>query len=328
MNVFIITEGNITVGFGHISRCISLYQAFVEKNITPCLIIKGDDSIKNILGDTKYCLIDWLTKIEDLLLKIKGADIIIIDSYLVDYAELLKISLCAKVVVYIDDTNRINYPPGILINSLIHAKEINYYTNQNKKYILGPEYCMLRKEFWNIPKKKQKEEIGTVLVTFGGNDMRDLTPKILKILKNRYPNIKKTVIIGKGFQNIKRIKTFEDKATELLFFPLTIEIINAMLQSDFAITAGGQTLYELACVGVPAITISVAENQEENSKQFSKLGLNSYVGLWNDENLSKNILNSIEKLKSLEVRHKMVNLGYNIIKPDGSRRIIDYLLKI
>ena len=32
MNVFIITEGTKNTGFGHITRCLSLYQAFEERN--------------------------------------------------------------------------------------------------------------------------------------------------------------------------------------------------------------------------------------------------------------------------------------------------------
>ncbi len=31
MKVFIITEGGKNIGFGHINRCLSLYQAFEEK---------------------------------------------------------------------------------------------------------------------------------------------------------------------------------------------------------------------------------------------------------------------------------------------------------
>ena len=31
MKVFIITEGGKNIGFGHITRCLSLYQALKEK---------------------------------------------------------------------------------------------------------------------------------------------------------------------------------------------------------------------------------------------------------------------------------------------------------
>ena len=41
MKVFIITEGGKNIGFGHITRCLSLYQAFEEKGILPKFIINN-----------------------------------------------------------------------------------------------------------------------------------------------------------------------------------------------------------------------------------------------------------------------------------------------
>ena len=44
------------------------------------------------------------------------------------------------------------------------------------------------------------------MVTFGGDDARNMTPKILRFLKNEYPDVRKNVIIGNAFNNIDEIK--------------------------------------------------------------------------------------------------------------------------
>jgi len=41
LKAFIITEGSKNIGFGHITRCISLYQAFEERGIIPEFIINN-----------------------------------------------------------------------------------------------------------------------------------------------------------------------------------------------------------------------------------------------------------------------------------------------
>lgn len=46
MKFFIITEGSKNKGFGHITRCLSLYQAFEEKEIIPEPILNSDDNIE------------------------------------------------------------------------------------------------------------------------------------------------------------------------------------------------------------------------------------------------------------------------------------------
>lgn len=51
MKVFIITEGSKNTGFGHITRCLSLYQAFEERGILPKFMINGDNNIEYLLDN-------------------------------------------------------------------------------------------------------------------------------------------------------------------------------------------------------------------------------------------------------------------------------------
>ena len=92
MKIYFITEGNKNIGFGHITRCVSLYQAFEEKGLSPCLMVNGDESIYNLLKDKKYEIFNWVKNPEDLVDKIKDCDIAIIDSYLATPEMYKKIS--------------------------------------------------------------------------------------------------------------------------------------------------------------------------------------------------------------------------------------------
>jgi len=47
MKVFIIAEGSKNTGFGHITRCLSLYQAFEEKYLKVYSIKNGNIYYKN-----------------------------------------------------------------------------------------------------------------------------------------------------------------------------------------------------------------------------------------------------------------------------------------
>lgn len=126
--------------------------------------------------------------------------------------------------------------------------------------------------------------------------MRNLTPTVLKLLVSTYPELHKKIIIRKGFQNTTEIETLEDHNTELIYYPDAVEMKNVMLESDIAIAAGGQTLYELARVGLPTICVCVAQNQLQNSEGWRKSGFLEYVDLHNDENLLNNLRDAINKL--------------------------------
>ena len=186
--VLILTEGGRNIGFGHITRCTALYQAFEEKGIIPEFIVNGDDSIIDLLVGKNYEIFDWIDEKERLLELIQNVDIAIIDSYLADIDIYETISECVKFPVCLDDNKRLDYPKGIVVNGAIYTEELNYPVKKGVTYLLGPKYMPLRKEFWNVPEKEIKENIESVLITFGGDDMRNMTPGVLRLLKTDSAN--------------------------------------------------------------------------------------------------------------------------------------------
>lgn len=327
MIVFFITEASSRVGFGHISRCISLNNAFIEKNINPCFIVKGDESIEQLINGNKLHLFDWLENTENLFRLINNADVVIIDSYNYDEIIAKRINEIVKLPVFIDDNNRLNYPKGIVINSSVHAKDMNYLNNPEVDYLLGAQFAMLKDAFWDSPNNTIKEEIRTIMITLGINDLHNLTPKLIEVLNENFPEIKKKIIIGIHFENIEEIKQVQDDNCDLIYFPDAEKMKNIMLNSDIAISSGGQTSYELSSLSTPSIIIAVADNQIESAKKLNDIGISVYAGWWEQEDLFDIVLKSIKTLTPIETRRKMIEKSKKLIKPYGSRDIIDFIIK-
>ena len=197
MNVIILTEGGKDYGYGHVARCSSIFQAFVYYNIFPDFIVNGDESIKSILPEINVRNFNWLNDLS----VISKADIVVIDSYLADLDVYNKISSKVPLVVYVDDNNRLNYPEGIVVNGTLDTSSMGYVQRENIKYLVGNDFIPLRKDFWNIPKLKINESIESILITMGGNDLRNLTPELLKLLNDNCPEVNKKIIIADSFEN-------------------------------------------------------------------------------------------------------------------------------
>ena len=63
-------------------------------------------------------------------------------------------------------------------------------------------------------------------------------------------------------------------------------------QYKFAITAGGNTVFERIAAGVPGMTINQLLRQNQFSDFFALKGLNTNLGMWNDyceESLAKHL---------------------------------------
>lgn len=326
MKVLILTEGGKNKGFGHITRCISLYQAFEKKGIRPEFIINGDDSIRGLLKNIRYKTCDWLEERQDLFDIARKFDAVIIDSYFVDFGFYNEISEIVKIAVYLDDDKRIRYPGGIVVNGTVFSEKLNYPKKERVDYLLGNRYALLRREFWEAPKKKIKKNIETIMITFGNDDRRNMASRILKLMVDNYPGLNKKIVVGGNFKSIKEVKTLKDKKTTLLFCPNAEDIKRTMLESDVAISAGGQTLNELARVGVPTVAIGGDGNQLNNIRGWKKAGFIEYAGWWENKDLLNRIIRCIKRLKDKEIRDERSAIGRQFVDGKGAKRIVERIL--
>jgi len=318
LKAIILTEGGKHIGLGHIYRCEAIIAALKKLGVDCSLIINGDSSVKEISINTTFQIKNWL---KDFRAVYKlPAEILVIDSYLATRDILETLSSGFNLAVFIDDFNRLDYPRGLVINSSIGAHLLNYNKRNGINYILGPKYHSLRIEFWNSKKKDVKWDVKNILVTLGGSDMKNLTPSILKILSQK-TEIKKNVIIGKGFSNINEIEESADITCDLIRFPDAQQMNSLMIDADIAISAAGQTLYELASLGVPTIAIAVADNQDLNVRGWSDNDFMEFAGWWDDPDLTTNILKKIDYLKDYETRIKQSKAGQARIDSSGALQL-------
>lgn len=322
-----MTEGGKDIGFGHITRCKSLCQAFEKNGIIPTFITNNNKAVKDLLKDKNHHIFNWSEEQDELFGIIKNADIVIIDSYLADINLYRKVSEIIKVPVYFDDNMRLDYPKGVIVNGNIFAEELNYPTRDEIAYLLGCRYLPLRREFWENTEKEVRWNIKTVMVTFGGDDARSMTPKVLRLLAKEYPDIAKNVVIGKAFQNINEIRAEADDKTKIIYFPDAQGMKNIMIESDIAISLGGQTLYELAAISVPAIAVVVAENQLNNVRGCQKAGFIEYAGWWEDIQFLEGIAQSLKSLQDRELRENMAKIGRSLIDGNGASRVVEEIFK-
>jgi spore coat polysaccharide biosynthesis predicted glycosyltransferase SpsG len=326
MKAVIFTEGGNKIGFGHLTRCLSLHQAFESNSITSKLIIYGDSAVRGLLGKTKFRLLEWMRRETEFLSIVRGANIVVFDSYLTGVEFYRRIASKLKLAVYIDDNNRIKYANGVVVNGSIDAERIKYPVGNS--YLLGVKYQPVRNVFWSVHRKRINKELRSVLVTFGGDDARHMSLKVLNFLNKEYPAFTKNVMIGKGFDGVDELRKIKDPRCKLYYFPDSATMKNVMLDSDIAISAGGQTLYELARMGIPTIGVCVADNQLRNLQGWHRHKVVDFIGMYNDKKLFNKLKVSLEGLKSPDVRRIKSGRGQKLIDGRGAKRIVTCLSKL
>lgn len=321
--VFIFTEGGKSFGFGHIGRCAALYQAFASRNFTPRLVINGDGAVAAFAKGMNSDVGCWFegNSLDKLLAA--EPDVVVIDSYTAPEAVYRMVSEAVRAAIFLDDYERIFYPLGFVVNPTACPEQFSYPAREGMVYLLGEGYMPLRSVFWDVPQRSVSERVGHILLTMGGSDMKQATPLCYQAIKAEYPAAKKTVILGHGCAPDAALLEQADERTEFVAALDAGQMKARMLEADLAVSAGGQTLYELARCGVPALAVCVADNQVANIRGLKRKGVIEDCGRIDDPGVSTRLQEALRKYKDKEPRQRLVAAGQACVDGQGAFRIVD-----
>jgi len=326
MKVKIFTEGGKDIGLGHISRCSSLYNEIATRGISVDFIVYGDIGKIDFLNGINIINENWLDK-EYLINNTTSDDYVIVDSYKATKEIYDIISKKSKRALFIDDIGRLVYPEGIIVNPSLDSSHIEYSHSPNSILLSGPEYVILRDPFRGVKRENISNEVKRVLIMMGGTDIRGLTPLIIDNICRNMLDIEFHILSGS--EDMEKINSQISKPNNITFHNNldATQMMELMISSDLAITAAGQTIYELLATQTPFIPIKVIENQENNIKSLLEYNPEQIILRYDDLDFLSNLNKALKIYSDIEYRINY-NLKYKgILDGYGSKRIIDKLMK-
>jgi len=260
-NIVFRVDGDYDIGLGHIYRTLTLANRLVfHHNIFFVMDSARELGIQKV--QEYHYPIKTFSNIDEMatvLDEIKPD--IIINDVLDTSQEYIK-SLQSKgyFVVNFEDLGEGAEYANIVINALYE----NSYPPKNHYY--GYKYECLRDEFYIFPAKKPEPDVKTILITFGGTDPNDLTSRTLNALeKLDLRMIAINVILGKGYRPKKKLHEYisllQEKGFQIDVKENVRLMAKEMSEADLVITSNGRTIYEVASIGTPCISISQNERE-------------------------------------------------------------------
>lgn len=253
-------------------------KAAAQLNMRTLLMSEADEKAKAMISGFDANWLDWRAVDAETITYLREADVIVIDSYLVDHENLLKLRKNTRgtcKIFYLDDYSRLDYPGDGILNYSIGAS-LSMFANQTeiKSYFIGPAYAPLHEVFSTARgvKRSVRDELSSVLITFGGADLQQYCRQTLEVLYDTFRGLKMEVILG--HQSGIDEKTFanDDRVTIHKF--LSPQKLKLLIEScDLCITASGHTTYEIAALAVPMIVVQTAENQRINLAGWKAAGV-------------------------------------------------------
>ena len=168
-------------------------------------------------------------------------------------------------------------------------------------------------------------------MSFGGGEVYDRIKGLLEILSTFDKDLKNNITIDFVFSgnrnNKEQIGKFFHKSERLQFnfIENQMDLSTYMERADFAITAAGSTVFELAFLGVPQIVFVIDKNQENTGNMINEVGIGQLGDIKNLKNVNFNkILFSF--LYDDIMKHNMSKQAQTLIDGKGAKRVVDGIL--
>ncbi len=335
--IYFRADCNSVIASGHIMRCISIAQGFIESGYKVKFLV-ADNNPTEILDryNIQYTVLEsqWdnLNKeINKVISIVKGdsKSLVIIDSYYVSKEYVNRLSNYSA-ICYLGSLREYLGNLSALIN---YSTSIDYdfykVYNSRTQLLLGPQYAPLRKEF-SFVTDHITENLNKILITTGGTDGLNFTSLLLKRICNdhTFSDITFYVIIGKMFNNKEELYKFYGKDKNIILLENVTSMSSVMKEVDLAVSANGTTVYELSATKVPTITFCVAEEQLHSAEGLHRMGVVDYCGeAYRDINkVINNITSRIIYYKSNpKERQNLAKKAHSFIDGMGVKRIVESL---
>jgi UDP-2,4-diacetamido-2,4,6-trideoxy-beta-L-altropyranose hydrolase len=291
MNLLLRADASIAIGTGHVMRCLALAQAwqdaggrvvFAMAEATPAIQVRlAAESCEVVSVPHAAGTADDASQTIALAHERKS-DWIVVDGYrfTADYQRVLKAA--GFKILFLDDYGHArHYSADLVLNQNVHANREMYGALESyTRLLLGPRYCLLRREFnsWRSWKRKIAPIGSKVLVTMGGSDPGNLTATAMEGLR-QLSNIEVTVVVGGSnphFESLQRSASQSGRPFRLL--KGVANMPELMAQADVAVAGAGSTCWEMCLLQLPLVLIDLADNQRPIAHALDALGAAVHLG--------------------------------------------------
>ena len=309
MRIVFRADASIRIGSGHVMRCLTLADILRELGAETTFVCrehpghlfeliesKGHRLIRLAApaefssGSLAYA--DWLgeTQEEDAhqvlgsLGDMGCCDWLVVDHYALDAQWEMLMRGSARNVMVIDDLADRQHDCDILLDQ-------NYCLGMESRYadlvprqcrkLLGPKYALLRPEFLEARRglRPRDGRIERILMFFGGSDPSNETAKALQAIKLLGRNdVAVDVVIGAANPHQEEIASLCAALPQTMLHRQASNMAELMSNADLAVGAGGGTMWERCCLGLPAIMTSIADNQRAGCEAVARRGGGIYLG--------------------------------------------------
>lgn len=335
------------IGSGHVMRCLALARALRKQHhhcVFICRELEGHliESLKTgfevqVLPAPAQAASTWLEvsleqdlqDTQQALSQISKLDYLVVDHYELNKKWETAIRRQAPVLVIDDLANR-KHDCDVLLDQTASDGFEKRYQNlvpSDAIKLLGPRFALMSSEFQASreqafeQRQLKRNNLDRIVVYFGASDQGGTTLRVLNFLKN-LKSCRVDIVLGANSPDKLEIMETASRHDHFIVHEQVSNMAQFLINCDLFIGAGGVSMWERACLGVPSLVISMADNQKLNCETLAQKGAIIYLG--DHQRLTSLALQSgIEfLLHNHEQRFRLSQAGMKVVDAKGVDRVV------
>ena len=313
MRIAFRADASVQIGSGHIMRCLSLADAlraggaethFVGRTLPGHLgaLLHDRGYAATLLPAPPRALaaaeltaapphaawlgVSWQTDAAQTAqaLQATGAvDWLVVDHYALEAQWQGALRQLARRILVIDDLADRRHDCDLLLDVNLQEPAGRYtgLVPPSCRQLLGPSYALLRPQFAAARPQPGRRDgrVRRLLIFFGGSDHDNLTGRTLAaLLPLAHAELTVDVVLGASNPRRAELEALCARLPRVTCHCNVADMAALMAAADLAIGAAGVTTWERACLGLPALVVTIAANQRPTAATAARHGLITWLG--------------------------------------------------
>ena len=279
--IVFVGDAGPTVGGGHVMRCLTLARALTEQGAV-CAFV-ATPAVEAVLGLYAEPTLERLTVAggtpDDLAVQAARAatawraDLATIDHYGFGPDQEAHVGTAVRRVLAIDDLRR-SHACDLVLDSNLGRTAADY---PGVAALTGVEFALVRPSFAALRATTLRRRAGDpavrrILVSLGLTDVGGVTARVVEALDPVRGEAALDVVIGGAAPSLRALRAMARAKRGMALHIDTRDMAGLTSAADLAIGAGGSSVWERCCLGLPSVILVLADNQRPNALALAGVG--------------------------------------------------------
>lgn len=276
--IVFLADAGPRVGGGHVMRCLTL--AGVLQDLGASCAFMAPPAVAAVVKAFAKPGVELITCTAETMVEAAcsvSSEAVVVDHYGLQASDERQLR-AGRLLIALDDAPGRPHDCDLLVDSAIDRQAADYepWVPKASQIWTGPNFALVRPEFAAARRKvleRRDGDVRSILVSLGLTDVGAVTADVVEAILSTGIEARLLAVVGSSAPSLPRLRELS-----AIHANLRVEVdVKAMApiigEADLAIGAGGSSTWERCCLGLPGITLVLADNQADLAARLDAHGV-------------------------------------------------------